>query len=96
MKTRIAEHMDSCEEALDKSRNMVRRSLPLHRKVKNMYMKNRVLQVENMSLKGRLHQIGEEDCKEEPRPIGTRNNQIIQRLTNNIQRRSHFWGLLKS
>jgi hypothetical protein len=37
MKKRIAEHLDLCEEALENGKRMVKRSLPLHKQVKNLY-----------------------------------------------------------
>jgi hypothetical protein len=37
MKGIITEHLNVCEETIQKSKNMVRRSLPLHRQVKNVY-----------------------------------------------------------
>jgi hypothetical protein len=63
MKTRIEEHLDSCEEALGNNKSMVKRSLPLHRQVKNLYQQNKVLQAENRILKEELHQLKEEDAK---------------------------------
>jgi len=37
MKRRIVEHSDLCEEALENGKRMVKRSLPLHNKLKNLY-----------------------------------------------------------
>jgi hypothetical protein len=37
MKRKIAEHLDLCEEALENRKRMVKRSLPLHKQMKNMY-----------------------------------------------------------
>jgi hypothetical protein len=63
MKTIIAEHLDSCEEALESNKSMIKRSLPLHRKFKNLYQHNIVLQAENRTLKEELHQLKEEVAK---------------------------------
>jgi hypothetical protein len=43
MKRRIEKHLDMCEEALENRKIMVKRSLPLHKQVKKIYKKNRVL-----------------------------------------------------
>jgi len=42
---------------------MAKMSLPLHRKVKNFYQQNRVLQEEIRKLKSKLHQSKEEAAK---------------------------------
>jgi precorrin-2 methylase len=44
MKRKIAEHLDLCEGALENNKRMVKRSLPLHRQVKNLYRQNKTLQ----------------------------------------------------
>jgi regulator of replication initiation timing len=43
MKRRIAEYLDLCEEALENGKIMVTRSLRLHKQMKNIYKKNKVL-----------------------------------------------------
>jgi hypothetical protein len=43
MKRKIAKHLDLCEEALENNKRMVKRSLPIHKQMKNMYRHNRTL-----------------------------------------------------
>ena len=40
-----------CEEIVAKAKHMAKRSLPLHRKMKSAYRKNRAYQDENKKLK---------------------------------------------
>jgi hypothetical protein len=37
MKRKIKKHLDMCEEALENNKKMVKRYLPLHKQMKNMY-----------------------------------------------------------
>jgi hypothetical protein len=43
MKRRIAEHLNLCGEALEKNKRMIKISLPLHKKMKNMYRQKMTL-----------------------------------------------------
>jgi hypothetical protein len=63
MKVKMVAHIVDCEEAIDKNRYMVKRSLHLHKKLKNVYKQKMVLQKENKVLKRKLHQIEEEAAK---------------------------------
>jgi hypothetical protein len=47
MKEKIAEHLDLCEEALENRKIMVKRYLPLHKQMKNIYKKNRTLKTKD-------------------------------------------------
>jgi len=51
------EIIDLHEDTLFKTRKMLRRRLPLHYQVRNMYRQNRVLQAQNRSLKEELQQV---------------------------------------
>jgi len=53
------EIIDLHEDTLFKTRKMLRRRLPLHYQVRNMYKQNRVLQAQNRSLKEELQQVKE-------------------------------------
>jgi hypothetical protein len=43
MKRKIAEHLDLCEEALEKNKRMLKRYMALHKHVKSLYIHNRTL-----------------------------------------------------
>jgi len=47
MKRKITKHLYLCEKALENSKRMVKRSLPLHKKNENMYRKNRTLKTKD-------------------------------------------------
>ena len=47
MKRKIEKHLDLCEEALEKNKRMVKRYLPLHKQMKNMYRQNRTLKAKD-------------------------------------------------
>jgi len=51
------EIIDLHEDTLFKTRKMLRRRLPLHYQVRNMYRQNRALQAQNRSLKEELQQV---------------------------------------
>jgi cell division protein FtsB len=52
-----------CEEIVAKEKHMVKRSLPLHRKMKSVYRKNRAYQAENRKLKEEVQQLKEQIAK---------------------------------
>ena len=60
MKISIAGHMDICEYVLFKANIIVRKTLPLHRQVKNLYRKNRTLQAEIRALQEDNNMLNEE------------------------------------
>jgi hypothetical protein len=47
MKRNIAKQLDLCEEALENKKKMVKRSLPIHKQMKNLYRHNRTLKVKD-------------------------------------------------
>jgi hypothetical protein len=51
------------EKTIDKSRHMDKRSLPLHRKLKNVYKHNRACQTEIRKLKAELQSFKEKVAK---------------------------------
>jgi hypothetical protein len=59
----LKENIGMCEESIAKEKHMVRRTLPLHRQVKNVYMKNRFFQDEIIRLKKELQQSKEHIAK---------------------------------
>jgi hypothetical protein len=54
MKERIEEHLDLCQEALENRKIMVKRSLPLHKQMKNLYKKNRALKTKDRLIKEQM------------------------------------------
>jgi hypothetical protein len=54
MKERIEEHLDLCQEALDNRKIMVKMSLPLRKKMKNLYKKNRALKTKDRLIKEQM------------------------------------------
>jgi hypothetical protein len=60
MKVKMVAHLDDCEKVIDNGRYMVKRSLHLHKQLKNVYKQKMVLQKENKVLKRKLHRLEEE------------------------------------
>jgi hypothetical protein len=54
---KFTELLDDCEPAIDNAIFMVRRNLPLHKQLKNMYQQNMTLRKENRTLKQNLQQV---------------------------------------
>jgi hypothetical protein len=54
MKRKIAKHLDLCEEALENNKRMVKRSLPLHKQMKNLYRQNRTLKAKDRPRKEQI------------------------------------------
>ena len=54
MKERIEEHLDLCQEALENRKIMVKRSLPLHKQMKNIQKKNRALKTKDGLIKEQM------------------------------------------
>jgi hypothetical protein len=55
--------LDLYRETIDKARYMAKRSLPLHRKLKNVYKHKRSCQAEIRKLKAELHPFKEQVAK---------------------------------
>jgi hypothetical protein len=55
--------LDLYEETIDKENFIAKRSLPLHRKLKNMYKQKRACQAEIRKLKAELHPFREQVAK---------------------------------
>jgi hypothetical protein len=51
------ELLDDCEPAIENAIFMVKRNLPLHKQLKNIYRKNITLRKENRALKQNLQQL---------------------------------------
>ena len=51
------ELLDDCEPAIDNVIFMVRRNLPLHKQLKNIYQQNSTMRKENRTLKLSLQQL---------------------------------------
>jgi hypothetical protein len=56
-KMQCIELLDDCEPAIDNAIFMVRRNLPLHKQLKNIYQQNMTLRKENKTLKQSLQQL---------------------------------------
>jgi predicted transglutaminase-like protease len=63
MKVKIVAHLDDYEKVIDNSRNMVKISLYIDKKLKNVYKHKMVLQKENKVLKRKLHRLEEDVAK---------------------------------
>jgi hypothetical protein len=55
--------LDLSEETIDKARYMAKRSLPLHRQLKNVYRQKRACQAEIKEVESRIATIQGEDSK---------------------------------
>jgi hypothetical protein len=62
MKERITKHLDVCEEALKNAKIMVKRYLPLHKQVKNLYKHNKVLRTKDILIKEQMEKIHVHFC----------------------------------
>jgi len=56
-KMKCIELLDDCESTIDNAMFTVRRNLPLHKQLKNIYQKNLTLRKENRKLKQSLQQL---------------------------------------
>jgi hypothetical protein len=73
MKVKITANMDHCEKAIDNNINMVKRSLHIHKKLKNVYKHKMVLQKENRVMKRKLHKLK----KRMPKGIWTCSHKLL-------------------
>jgi hypothetical protein len=71
---KLKENIGMCEETIAKEKHMVRRSLPLHRQVKNVYRKKKSFQDEIKKLKKELQQVEEHIARNESGPVGSGNH----------------------
>jgi hypothetical protein len=60
---KLKDMLDLYEETIDKARYMAKRSLPIHRKLKNVYKQKRACQAEIRKLKAELHPFKEKVAK---------------------------------
>jgi hypothetical protein len=60
---KLKDMLDLYEETIDKARYMAKRSLPLHRKLKNVYKQKRACQAEIRKLKAELQPFKEQVAK---------------------------------
>ena len=60
---KLKENIDLCEEAIAKEKQMVKRSLPLHRQVKNVYMKKSYFQAVSRKQIVMYRKVRNESCR---------------------------------